>query len=305
MADKYEKTYNSYYWKERKDGLYKINGKKRGIDSLINNIKLCRNNEPLRILDVGCGEGHIIEYISHYVDNRSQFVGLDRNEQALDNASLILSNISQCSIVKREIVDSHWIDNMGVFDIVICINIFHEVYSSLLMQNDTNIDTDFSQIINRVFDLVDKGGLVLIFDGIEQAYSLFRPVIFEMRDQDTIDKFEVFVNEYLAFPMYFDRLSNNCIKCNLKDFTRFITKLRFISSHTWGVEKYESYQYYTETEYRYLFENNNMTIIDSSKFICDSHEWQKHIKILNDTPYPDECFYILGQKNDTKYEGSI
>ena len=48
-----------------------------------------------------------------------------------------------------------------------------------------------------------------------------------------------------------------------------------------------------------------MTIIDSSKFICDSHEWQKHIKILNDTPYPDECFYILGQKNDTKYEGSI
>lgn len=296
MAEKYEKTYNSYYWQERKDGLYKINGKKRGIDSLINNIKLCRNNEPLRILDVGCGEGHIIEYISHHVDNRSRFVGLDRNKEALDNASLLLSDNSQCSIVNREIVDSHWIEHIGVFDVVICVNIFHEIYSSLLMQNCNNINTDFSQIINRVFDLVDKDGLVLIFDGLEQTYSLFRTVIFEMQDQDTIDKFEEFVNEYRALPVIYKRLSYNCIKCNLKDFTRFITKLRFISSPTWEIEKYESYQYYTEKEFRYLFENNNMTIIDSSKFICDSSDWQRHIKIVNDIPYPDECFYILGQK---------
>ena len=141
-----------------------------------------------------------------------------------------------------------------------------------------------------------RSGLLLLFDGLEQESPMMRTVEFKILNQDTFAKFQQFINEYKAFPISFNKLSDNSIKCNLFDFTRFITKLRFIDTPTWEIEKYESYQYFTESEFKALFNDNDMAIIDCSQFICDISLWQKNIEILNNCPFPEECFYILGRK---------
>lgn len=297
-ADKYC-SYNSFYWKERKKGFHRPLGKKKGIISLIKIIKSLQINRSLRILDIGCGDGYILKYISSHLKNiKIEFYGLDRNAEVLSHAEKNVhnNNMHQFFFIEKEIADDLWTNDLGKFDVVFCVNVFHEVYSSLLFQKTPFLNKVFYHSINQIFTLVDKGGFLLLFDGIEQENALMRNVEFEILNAETDEKFNLFTAEYKTYPVSFKQLSNGIIRCNLFDFTRFITKLRFISTPTWNIEKNESYQYYTENEFYDLFNNNGMIRIESSQFICDVPEWEKNIRILNNSSFPGECFYILGRK---------
>lgn len=265
---------------------------------MLNAIKQNFADKPLRILDIGCGEGYVIDYLSRQINTAVEFWGLDKNKEALRNARVMLQNDNKhrFSFIEKNIDNPFWIDNLGSFDVVLCVNIFHEIYSNLMIQKTLDINRKFFLIINKLFKLVDHGGLILLFDGIEQDCPFFKNVEFKITDEETMRKFDIFVKEYKAIPISFEKSSNGIIKGNLKDFTRFITKLRFIASQTWEIERYESYQYYTEKEFSNLFLNNKMTVVDNAKFICNIKEWQEHVTILNDVRFPEECYYIIGKK---------
>lgn len=295
------------YWEERKKSLDNPKGKRLAVDEILNILKTFHFTESINILDIGCGEGYILKMLSDSLKIPIKFTGLDRSNLILQNAKKTTNtckDIHDFSFLNINISNDKWADNIGKFDIIIAINVFHEIYSEFLFRKKDNIKSSFLKIIDSAFKLLKENGVLLIFDGIESDYSFFKNISFRLLNDKVKSKFSTFENDYKILPVEFNRSDNDIISCNYRDFTRFITKLKFIDTETWDIERKESYQYFTEKEFLKMFYKNNMNIICNNSFICDIDEWEKNVTIIDkNISFPSECICIIGKKRDTKYYG--
>ena len=288
---------NHYYLCERKRNLDAPIGKRLAVNELVKEILALKKGQELRVLDVGCGEGHILKHISRKLDNKIDFWGIDKDNEVLLSAANILKEHptnQSFRYIHREIKDGNWTKDLPKFDVVYCVNVIHEIYSSLIRCNHR--EAIFKSIIDSLMRLVDKNGLLLIMDGLECENAFNTKITFEISN-DNISKLLMFKNEYTALDVNF-LIKDNVIETNLRDFTRFITKLKFIGSNTWDIERTESYQYFSRTEFEKCFEDGGFQIIDTHSFIINIKHWKNAVKILTPSlTFPMECIYYIGLKH--------
>lgn len=294
------------YWEQRKKNLEKPIGKRLAVEKIIEITRQLKGEDnELEILDIGCGEGDILKFLSNSLKGNIRFTGLDKEETVIRNAQKKTSNHTRkehsFEFVTRTIERDDWSNSMHKFDIIIAINTFHEIYTALLYKKKgIAVKTEFTRILTETFRLLKPNGLLLIFDGVESENALQRMINFHLIDQDIQNKLNLFEKEYLPIPVHFTKNGNH-ISCNYRDFTRFITKLNFIGSQTWEIERKESYQYYTEKDFTELFLNNHMHIVYKNSFIHNIGEWEN--KVYIDDPavsFPFESFCIIGKN---RYHG--
>lgn len=288
------------YWNERRNRLVVPNGKQKAVLQTVSLIAQMKNIQGVSLLELGCGSGDIISQIQKVCISRQlqirRCVGIDKDEYALQLAKDRKQVNIQFMSMDYTSEDLH---HIGKFDIVILVNSLHEVFSS--RRKGTFIDIDsgkekVKQTLTHIAKVLNVDGYLLIFDGVEHAHAE-NLVHFTLLSEAARKNFRRFVEEYQGLKTDFD-IDTEKIASSLRDFTRYITKIIFLDSPTWEIEKYESYQYYTREEFYSVLKEIGFKNIRSDFYSPSQERWHKDVKLLSpNAQFPDQHLLLVCQRS--------
>ncbi len=259
-------------------------------------------NHPLRLLELGCGEGQVIGTLldSHkQLCDRNNSLGVDYNSQSVTRCR---KDYPGLRVDQADFTDPEILGNLGKFDIVLLVNALHEVFS-----NTYNIElgeVDITAAKNNVqvalkgaIKCLESYGWLVLFDGLEQAGDPHESVELHFLDPQARADFETFAKQYHPFNIQFTQLNDPMnVLLSRRSFTRYITKSIFLGKKLWQTEQLESYQYFTEQEFRSAIDQQGLLIKDLQILTMNDDKWQSRVEII--TPgieFPDEHILIIAQ----------
>ncbi len=265
-------------------------------------------DHPLRLLELGCGEGPVIGSL---LDAHAQAcdvqasVGVDYNAVSLAHCRRDYPGF-RC--VQGDFTDPDLLAGLGRFDIVILVNALHEVFSDAFSPALGEIDVPLAkqrvaQALSGAAACLKPGGWLVLFDGLEPPGEPSRTLRIRFKEYAARQEFEDFARQYRPFRIDYrpagDPLS---IELSQHDFTRYITKSIFLGKGLWDTERTQSYQYFTEEEFRAAFAQQGLEISELRTLTMNDEKWRHRVDIL--TPgaaFPDEHILILAhQRVDQK-----
>ena len=151
--------------------------------------------------------------------------------------------------------------------------------------------------LRRVAACMAPGGWLVLFDGLEPAGDPVRMIQIHFVDAHLRADFEIFARQYQPFHISFKQLNDPLdLELSLRDFTRYITKSIFLGKPLWQTERLESYQYFTEQEFRSAFDRSGLTIQELHTLTMNEEKWQSNVEILTpNVDFPTEHILILAQ----------
>jgi SAM-dependent methyltransferase len=292
------------YWEIRLDDLQNL-GKKEAILAISRLIRRMApfQAQPLRLLELGCGEGQIIGPLveGHYqICSASNSAGVDYLSTSIRTARQAYPTIK---FIQGDFTDAPLLETLGFFDIVILVNALHEVFSAGYSESlgEVNVPVAKRQV-EFAFSLaagrVRPGGLLVLFDGLEPPGQGQQKICLRFLHPDVFDLFETFAREYRPFRIRYQVTGSPLtVELSRRDFVRYITKSIFLGKRLWETERLESYQYYTEPEFRAAFTHAGLNIQKLHTLTVDEDKWRRTVDIL--TPgedFPEEHILIIGEK---------
>jgi 2-polyprenyl-3-methyl-5-hydroxy-6-metoxy-1,4-benzoquinol methylase len=129
-----------------------------GIKQLLKNIP---KNQPIHILDVGCGNGDMLRSLAAFAAKNKlifNLVGVDANQFTISHAKQLSQNYSNISYICEDIFDGQY----GSYDIILCTLTLHHFKDN--------------EIITLLKDFVQKARLGIVINDLQRsktAYYLF------------------------------------------------------------------------------------------------------------------------------------
>ena len=293
-----------FYWETRLQPMENL-GKREAIlaaSGLIRRLA-AQGDQPLRLLELGCGEGQIIGTLldahSQLCDIRAS-VGVDYNAQSLAHCRRDYPGL-QC--VEGDFTDPDLLEELGKFEVVLLVNALHEVFSAGFSPELQEIDIPAAkrhveQALAGAAGCLKPGGWVVLFDGLEPPGDPGQSLRICFRDDAIRKDFETFARQYHPLRITYREAGDPlCVELSQRDFTRYITKSIFLRKKLWKTEQLESYQYFTEKEHRAAFARQGLEISELRALTVNDGKWRRLVKI--DTPggkFPEEHILILAQK---------
>ena len=262
-----------------------------------------QTSHPLRLLELGCGEGQVIGTLleAHsQVCSLPDSLGVDYNARFLAQCRRDHPDL-RC--IEGDFTDPALLAGLGKFDIVLLVNALHEVFSDCFSSELGEIDIPTAklrveQALAAAADRLELGGWLVLFDGLEPAGDPGRMIRIRFRDSQVRRDFDRFVEEYQPLRITCRQVESPlCVELPWRDFTRYITKSIFLGKRLWESERLQSYQYFTEGEYRAAFERNGLKITDLQTLTVNEEKWRNLVDI--DTPgvsFPDEHIMIQARQ---------
>jgi SAM-dependent methyltransferase len=264
-------------------------------------------NHPLRLLELGCGEGQVIGTLldSHkQLCDRNKSLGIDYNAQSVTRCR---KDYPGLRVDQADFTDPGILGNLGKFDIVLLVNALHEVFS-----NTYNIElgeVDITAAKNNVqlalkgaINCLEPSGWLVLFDGLEQAGDPNDSIEIHFLDLQGRADFETFAKQYHPFNIQFTQLNDPMnVLLSRRSFTRYITKSIFLGKKLWQTEQLESYQYFTEQEFRTAIDQQGLRIMDLQTLTMNDDKWRRRVEIV--TPgieFPDEHILIIAQSSSIR-----
>jgi len=293
----------NFYWETRLRPMETL-GKRAAI---LATSKLIRQispqiDHPLRLLELGCGEGQIIGML---LDAHSQ-VASPENSVAVDYDPVALATCRKdypaLRCVEGDFTDSELISSFGKFDILILVNALHHVFSDSYSDKFGEVDVPVGkQRVEQAFtdavNCLEPGGWVVLFDGIEIPGDPDRLVQLCFQDNRALRNFEKFARTYKPFRVSYRKTSSLCVEVPQRHYNRYMTKSIFLEKKLWDSERFESYQYFTETEFRATFTRNHLEITEYRPLTVNEQKWRRQVNIeASSINFPNEHVLILGQK---------
>jgi SAM-dependent methyltransferase len=293
-----------FYWENHLQPMENL-GKRAAILSVSALIRRLagQSAQPLRLLELGSGEGQVIGSL---LEAHSQVcslpgsLGVDYNAQFLAHCRRDHPGLR---VLEGDFTDPHLLNGLGKFDIVLLVNALHEVFSDCYSPELGQIDVPAAklrveQALASAADRLEPGGWLALFDGLESPGDPLTPVRIRFRDRMARQDFETFAQEYQPLRITYRQLESPLgVELSWRDFTRYITKSIFLGKKLWESERLQSYQYFTEEEYRAAFARRGLEITDLQTLIVNEEKWRNLVDI--DTPgvsFPDEHILILARQ---------
>lgn len=264
-------------------------------------------HRPLRLLELGCGEGQIlgtlVEAHAQLCDSRTA-TGVDYNPQSLETCH---RDYPAQRWIEGDFTDPALLATLGNFDIIFLVNALHHVfsdcYSADLGETDVQMGKQrVAQALGSTAERLKPGGWIILFDGLEMPGDPQKTIQIHFLDDDIRQDFEKFANQYRPFRITYNNTKDPLgVTLSQRDFTRYITKSIFLRKHLWSSERFESYQYYTEEEFRAAFAHHGLRIAELRTLTVNAQKWNRLINIV--TPgvkFPEEHILILAQKEEEK-----
>ncbi len=261
-------------------------------------------DHPLRLLEPGCGEGPVIGSLldahSAVCSTRAS-VGIDYLAESLAHCRRDYPGL-HC--IEGDFTNPDLLAGLGKFEIVILVNALHEVYSDTFSVELGEIDVPLAkqrveQALAGAAARLEPEGWLVLFDGLEPPGDPFRTLRIRFKDYQARQEFEVFAQEYRPFRIAYRQAGDPLsIELTQRDFTRYITKSIFLTKRLWDSEQSQSYQYFTEEEFRAAFARQGLAISDLRTLTMNDEKWRHRVDILTEgVTFPEEHILILAQKS--------
>ncbi len=258
---------------------------------------------PLRILELGCGEGQVIGSL---LDAHSGLcavhasAGVDYNAQSLAHCRRDYPGL-RC--VEGDFTDPVVLSRLGRYEIVLLVNALHEVFSNSYSPGLGEIDVPAAkrrveQALAGAVGCLDPGGWLALFDGLEPPGDPRQILRIRFRDYPACQDFDKFVRQFQPFRIAYRQLEDPlCVELSQRDFTRYITKSIFLGKQLWETERLQSYQYFTEDEYRAAFARQGLEISELRTLTVNEEKWRRLVDIESPgVSFPDEHILILARR---------
>ena len=290
-----------FYWETRLLPMENL-GKRAAILAGSRLVRLLahQHSHLLRILELGCGEGQVIGTL---VDAHSQLcdirrcVGVDYNPQSLARCR---QDYRGMSWVAGDFTDADLLSGLGKFDMVMLVNAMHEVFSAGYAPELGEVDVPVAkQQVEKALagaaGCLVPGGCLILFDGLEPPGDPTRRLRIRFLNDQARREFEIFVRQYRPFHIVpHETGDSGTVELSQRDFIRYITKSIFLSKHLWVTERLESYQYFTEVEFKEAFARVGLEIFELSTLTVNGEKWRSRVEI--DPPeFPLEHILILAR----------
>jgi SAM-dependent methyltransferase len=204
--------------------------------------KILKYVKPGKILEIGCGNGTVLEMLSKEFPSSSVF-GVDMSAQLLGLASQRKYegdvHLFCCDARKLNSIS----DAPKKFDTIVFCSVLHEIYSGFLArsvddnpcQDALNDTIGFIQHICDEF--LEEGGVLIIRDGIKPSEEM---IYIEFSNPEQRDKFYKFVDDFSPFKIEFSYSSETQkIKINSTHVFEFLTKYFYVTN--WNIEVTEQF----------------------------------------------------------------
>jgi SAM-dependent methyltransferase len=259
-------------------------------------------NHPLRLLELGCGEGQVIGTLldSHkQLCDRKNSLGVDYNAQSVSRCRKDFPGLRTDLV---DFTDPVILGNLGKFDIVLLVNALHEVFSSTFNAELGEVDVPAAKnnvqlALKGATNCLEPFGWLILFDGLEQTGDPDESIDLHFLDPQARKDFETFAMQYHPFNIQFTQLIDPMnVRLSRRGFTRYITKSIFLGKKLWQTEQLESYQYFTVQEFRTVIDQQGLLIKDLQILTMNDEKWHSRVEII--TPgidFPDEHILILAQ----------
>jgi SAM-dependent methyltransferase len=293
-----------FYWETRLLPMENL-GKREAIQAASKLIRLLvqRGTHPVRLLELGCGEGAIIGTLldaHHQVCSSQASLGVDYDPRSLAHCQGSYPNL-RC--VEGDFTDPDLLAGLGTFDLVLLVNALHEVYSDAFSPELGEIDIPVAKqrveaALAGAAGCLEPGGWLVLFDGLEPPGDPQTTLRIRFRDPQARQEFGTFTGQYHPFRIAYRQLEDPlCIELTQRDFTRYITKSIFLGKGLWESECTQSYQYFTEAEFRAAFARQGLEISGLRTLTMNEEKWRYRVQIeTQGVPFPDEHILILAQK---------
>lgn len=293
-----------FYWEVRLRDIEDL-GKREAILALSQLIRRLSDasGQSVRLLELGCGEGQIIGplFQAHaLVRSIDASVGVDYKSQSL---AVCRRNYPGLRFVEGDFTDPQLLGQLGQFEIVLLVNALHEVFSSAYSEALGEVDVPDAKrrvdlALSGAINCINPGGYLVLFDGLETSGELQQKLRLRFRTPHARDDFFFFVQEYRPFRITYNFVGDAyTVELSWRDFTRYITKSIFLGKPLWQTERLESYQYFTEDEFRLALTRQGLLIHELRTLTVDYEKWLNLVEII--TPgcdFPAEHILILAQK---------
>lgn len=288
-----------FYWETRLQGMETL-GKREAILCISRLIRGLA--APVRLLELGCGDAQIIGTLVEghaQVPGINQSVGIDYVPEQVEKAR---RRYPSMKFVEGDFTDPSLLESLGQFDIVLLVNALHEVFSAGYTEELGEVDTPAAkqraeEALASAASRVKPGGYLVLFDGLEPDVKPGETVRIRFVDQQAREHFDTFAREYRPFRITSRPVNGGSIELSWRDFTRYITKSIFLGKPLWVTERFESYQYFTEREFRAAFARLGLPLRELRTLTVNEEKWRRVVEIQ--TPgvgFPAEHILIVTQK---------
>jgi len=293
-----------FYWEVRLQALEDL-GKAEAIRAVSDLIRTRaqRGDQPLRLLELGCGEGQIIgTLVEAHAQVRSinASIGVDYSARAIEACRRTYPGMK---FICGDFTDRSLLAELGQFEIVLLVNALHEVFSSVHIPESGEVDVpsakrQVEKALEGAVERLAPGGTLALFDGLEPAGDPQEVLRIRFRDGQARRRFEIFTQEYRPFRPRFREVDGpTCVELSRRDFTRYITKSIFLGKQLWQTERLESYQYYNEGEFREAAARLGLTLFHVRTLTANYEKWRGEVEIeTSGVDFPEEHILILANK---------
>jgi hypothetical protein len=294
-----------FYWEVRLRDIEDL-GKREAILAVSQLIRRLAEqpDQPVRLLELGCGEGQIIgPLVQAHAQVRSidASLGVDYKGSSLE---VYRCNYPGLRFIEGDFTDPQLLARLGQFEIVLLVNALHEVFSAAYSEVLGEVDVlaawqRVEQALAGAVSCLAPAGYLVLFDGLETAGDLQQKLRLRFHTRLARDNFYIFAREYRPFRVTYQEVGDPyTIELSWRDFTRYITKSIFLGKPLWQTERLESYQYFDEAEFRAAFTRQGLLIRELRTLTVDYEKWRSLVEI--ETPgcdFPAEHILILAQKS--------
>jgi SAM-dependent methyltransferase len=292
-----------FYWEARLQSMENL-GKQAAIQAASRLIRQLAQQVylPIRLLELGCGEGQVIGALldGHtQVCDRPKSLGVDYNPQSVARCR---KDYPGLRVEQADFTDPVLLKGWGKFEVVLLVNALHEVFSSGYLPELGEVDVPTAKqrvelALGGAASCLAPGGWLVLFDGLEPAGNPAEILQLHFLEPQARADFDTFAHQYHPFHISFTQLNNPLdVQLSRHDFTRYITKSIFLGKQLWQTERLESYQYFTEQEFRTAFDRQGLAISELRTLTMNDEKWRSRVEIT--TPgvdFPDEHIMILAQ----------
>lgn len=251
---------------------------------LIKELEEYMQRRPCRILEIGCGQGLLLNEIRK-VNPNADCYGIELSHNAVSEG-------------KRKYPHIHFINQdlhlyfnspeFEQFDIVLSCNVLHELYTQKRMQDGVDKAEDYLiTLFAKLRDCLNPGGLFILVDGVLPDDEKDGTVSFILTEEgariyDIIRSSYTFLREPLP-----KAAAGQPVTVSSFNFEKFITKSLFAETPDWDIERKESYQYFTRIRLEKILRKLGFMIIREELQVEQWELWQKLVTIL-DGAFPFE-----------------
>lgn len=243
---------------------------------LIKDLKEYMQCRPLRVLEIGCGEGLLLNEIQK-VNPNAECYGIELSEHAVREGKRKYPHIHFINQDLHAYFKSPEFDH---FDIVLSCNVMHELYTQKRRQDGIREAEEYViTLFEKMRDFLRPGGLFVLVDGVLPDDAKDGTVSFILTEDgariyEIIRSSYTFLNEPLP-----KAEAGQLVTVSSIDFEKFITKSLFAETPDWEIERKESYQYFTRRRLENIFRKLGFMIMREELQIEQWELWQKLVKI--------------------------